>query len=206
MIRTSVPEATIDKYGNLGRPKHHVRPPPEAGQRLRVNPVSQASGVKKASESQLWSGVSGPLPLHTRSDFWVASPRIRFRIASNPVAGRWPAAAPLHQSRCYAWQFVARCAAAVVVPTVRRLGKPAPSSRVLVENLGDSDRPRRRRVFESVQQAADYPVASFSQPWWQSLRRAGRSSRGCCVASTTARPFERPSRIMVWTALKSATR
>ena len=60
----SMPEATVDKHGDLARPEHQVGPSTKVGERLIVYAVPKTSSVDRGSNRKLRSSVSTPIALH----------------------------------------------------------------------------------------------------------------------------------------------
>jgi hypothetical protein len=75
VLRTSMPEATVDENRQPSLGKNDVSAPPQAGKRSHIHPISQASGVQKGSYSQLWFSIPSALRLHSAPNIVAACPR-----------------------------------------------------------------------------------------------------------------------------------
>lgn len=68
MLETPMPQATINKHGDLGGSEDEVGPPAEVGERLSVHAVSQAALVDLRAYSDLGSRVTPAVALHDPGD------------------------------------------------------------------------------------------------------------------------------------------
>lgn len=68
MLRASVPEAAIDKDGDLLAAKDDVRSTPQALQRIGVDAIAKAASMKLRAEGELRAGVALVVAPHDRSD------------------------------------------------------------------------------------------------------------------------------------------
>jgi hypothetical protein len=89
MLSAAVPPASVDEHGDPRPWEDHVRCVPHAGQRARVNPVTEASGVDQAPDGHLRASIAAAVGLHRPAR------RRRAGMASAGTArtGRDPAAA-----------------------------------------------------------------------------------------------------------------
>lgn len=67
MIRTPMPEAAIDEYGDTLTEKDQVRSTAKAGQRCSVDAIAESPSVNQGPKGKLWSGALASLRKHSAS-------------------------------------------------------------------------------------------------------------------------------------------
>jgi len=58
MFRATVPEATVDKYGDTGADKDNIGAAAKAWNGCEGDPISQSTAVKLPSHRKLWLGIT----------------------------------------------------------------------------------------------------------------------------------------------------
>ena len=95
VLRTAVPEASVDEYGNLRTPEHEIRSTPDVPQRALVYAIPEARTVQQTPHLEFALRVPSALKLHpttngggARGRMWLprhderatASACVRFRL------------------------------------------------------------------------------------------------------------------------------
>lgn len=64
MLRTPVPEATMDEDRYLCPREHEIRAPSETAHRFVVDPETKTSPMQHRAKSKFGAGVTGPIRSH----------------------------------------------------------------------------------------------------------------------------------------------
>lgn len=70
MLWATVPEAAVDKYSDAGWAKGKVCAPPESGERLPVDPITESKRVQAPTNCEFGPGIARPLELHPAAHAW----------------------------------------------------------------------------------------------------------------------------------------